>query len=118
MRKYHGTEGITRALQSRIAKRGSFLAMMEDAYTEQKDIGTQLVAAGQSKKDAYMPARNIRSEIKIVSDEQKLDRDILLELYSVGLQHIENEMITKQRKRELRLKLREAALTAATTPAA
>lgn len=117
MRTYHGTQGVTRALQSRIAKRGKFIANMEAVYIEQRDIGRQIAEAGAlPKHEALKPARLIRADIKVIAEEQKLDRDTLLALYHYGVQHIENDYITKQRKREARVKAREAALAAATTP--
>lgn len=119
MRTYHGTQGVTRALQSRIAKRGKFLAKMEAVYTEQRDLGRKIAETGaMPKREALKPARLIRADIKLIAEEQKLDRDTLLALYHYGVQHIENDYISKWRKREARLKAREAALSAATTPVA
>lgn len=117
MRKYHGTEGVTRALQSRIAKRGKFIASAEREYNAQRDIARAVAEAGVlSTFDAYAPCRQIREHIKAFGRDQKLDRDILLELYAIGLQHHENDVIAKERNRAARIKARQAALATATTP--
>lgn len=119
MRKYHGTEGVTRALQSRIAKRGKFIASAEREYNAQREIARAVSEAGVLPTfEAYGPCRQIREHIKAFGHDQKLDRDILLELYSIGLQHHENDVIAKERSRAARVKARLAALEAATTPIA
>jgi hypothetical protein len=69
-------------LQSRTAKRRNYLRMMEDKYTEQKGLGLILHGLiGMPKREALAPARKIRQDIKVVAQDQKLDRDILKELH-------------------------------------
>lgn len=68
-------------LQSRTAKRRNFLRMMEDKYTEQKGLGLIMNALGMPKREALAPARKIRQDIKLIAQDQKLDRDLLKELH-------------------------------------
>lgn len=68
-------------LQSRTAKRRNYLRQMENAYTDQKAMGLLLHALGMPKKESMMPARKIRADIKVIAQDQKLDRDILKELH-------------------------------------
>lgn len=72
MQKFNGIVGFLPALQSRIAKRGRYIASAEKAYTEVKSL-----ARAYGASELHKRAREVRAEIKIMADDQRLDRTLL-----------------------------------------
>ena len=75
---------LTSALQSRLSKRGEFLADLEDEYNIAKMFrsfalfdGELDIARGFSEE-----GRTLRAEIKAVAEDQLLDRKILRQLHT------------------------------------
>jgi hypothetical protein len=95
MKKVHSSyeAGLIARLQSRIAKRRGYLAYLEEiASSNTRTIKalTNVLAEGtaefpeiiaDTRTGKYIERKNIRTQIKIIANDQKLDNELLRTLY-------------------------------------